>query len=177
MSKGFLKNFYQETTMADLFDNPMGLDGFEFVEFAAPDPAVLENAFTLLGFTEVAKHRSKNVSLWRQGDINFIINNEPKSQAWYFAREHGPCACGMAFRVRDAHRAYNRALEKGAQPVNIPTGPMELRLPAIKRCWPRVRRRWLAPKHNSRKPRTMSSELWNCMRKTRTSFPTPNWTS
>jgi 4-hydroxyphenylpyruvate dioxygenase len=118
--------------MADLFDNPMGLDGFEFVEFAAPDPTVLENAFRLLGFTEVAKHRSKDVALWRQGGINFIINNEPKSQAWYFAREHGPCACGMAFRVRDAHVAYNHAIEKGAQPVEIPTGPMELRLPAIK---------------------------------------------
>ena len=118
--------------MADLFDNPMGLDGFEFVEFAAPEPAVLEAAFGLLGFTEVARHRSKDVRLWRQGDINFIINNEPRSKAWYFAREHGPCACGMAFRVRDAHVAYNRALEKGAEPVDIPTGPMELRLPAIK---------------------------------------------
>ena len=118
--------------MADLFDNPMGLDGFEFVEFAAPDPAVLETAFKLLGFTEVARHRSKDVRLWRQGDINFIINNEPRSKAWYFAREHGPCACGMAFRVRDAHVAYNHALDKGAEPVDIPTGPMELRLPAIK---------------------------------------------
>ncbi len=118
--------------MPDLFENPMGLDGFEFVEFASPDPAVLENAFTLLGFTEVARHRSKDVTLWRQGDINFIINNEPNSQAYYFAREHGPCACGMAFRVKDAHHAYSRALEKGAQPVEIPTGPMELRLPAIK---------------------------------------------
>ena len=118
--------------MADLFDNPMGLDGFEFVEFAAPDISVLETAFKLLGFTEVARHRSKAVTLWRQGDINFIINNEPKSRAWYFAREHGPCACGMAFRVRDAHHAYKRALEQGAQPVEIPTGPMEIRLPAIK---------------------------------------------
>jgi len=118
--------------MTDLFENPMGLDGFEFVEFASPDPEVLEKAFTLLGFTEVARHRSKNVTLWRQGGINFIINNEPRSQAYYFAREHGPCACGMAFRVRDAHHAYTRALELGAQPVEIPTGPMELRLPAIK---------------------------------------------
>ena len=118
--------------MADLFENPMGLDGFEFVEFAAPDPTVLETAFRLLGFTEVAKHRSKDVRLWRQGDINFIINNEPRSQAWYFAREHGPCACGMAFRVRDAHVASERALEQGAEPVESPTGPMELRLPAIK---------------------------------------------
>ena len=118
--------------MADLFENPMGLDGFEFVEFASPVPGVLEKAFSLLGFTEVARHRSKNVTLWRQGDINFIINNEEKSQAWYFAREHGPCACGMAFRVRDAHKAYDRALRQGAEPVDIPTGPMELRLPAIK---------------------------------------------
>jgi 4-hydroxyphenylpyruvate dioxygenase len=118
--------------MADLFENPMGLDGFEFVEFAAPDPAVLETAFALLGFIEVAKHRSKNVTLWRQGNINFIINNEPNSPAYYFAREHGPCACGMAFRVKDAHAAYSRALEQGAQPVEIQTGPMELRLPAIK---------------------------------------------
>jgi len=118
--------------MADLFDNPMGLDGFEFVEFAAPDPAVIEHAFKLLGFTEVARHRSKNVSLYRQGDINFILNREPKSHAFYFAQEHGPSACGMAFRVHDAHKAYKRALELGAQPVEIPTGPMELRLPAIK---------------------------------------------
>ena len=118
--------------MSDTLENPMGLDGFEFVEFAAPEPGVLEEAFELLGFTEVAHHRSKDVVLWRQGDINFIINNEKKSHAFYFAQEHGPCACGMAFRVKDAHKAYNRALEVGAQPVEIPTGPMELRLPAIK---------------------------------------------
>lgn len=118
--------------MADLFENPMGLDGFEFVEFASPDPKILEKVFTLLGFSEVARHRSKDVTLWRQGGINFIINNEKNSKAYYFAREHGPCACGMAFRVRDAHKAYNRALEQGAEPVEIETGPMELRLPAIK---------------------------------------------
>jgi 4-hydroxyphenylpyruvate dioxygenase len=118
--------------MADLFENPMGLDGFEFVEFAAPDPSVLEAAFALLGFTEVAKHRSKEVTLWRQGEINFIINNEKNSHAYYFAQEHGPSACGMAFRVKNSHVAYERALEQGAQPVEIPTGPMELRLPAIK---------------------------------------------
>ena len=118
--------------MADLFENPMGLDGFEFVEFASPDPSILENAFGLLGFTEVAHHRSKDVTLWRQGNINFIINNEIGSRAYYFAREHGPCACGMAFRVRDAQKAYSLALEQGAEPVEIETGPMELRLPAMK---------------------------------------------
>jgi 4-hydroxyphenylpyruvate dioxygenase len=118
--------------MADLFENPMGLMGFEFVEFASPTPGVLEPVFEALGFARVAVHRSKDVTLYRQGDINFIINNEPKSYAAYFAAEHGPSACGMAFRVRDSHKAYARALELGAQAMEIPTGPMELRLPAIK---------------------------------------------
>ncbi|HJV25905.1 MAG TPA: 4-hydroxyphenylpyruvate dioxygenase [Aromatoleum sp.] len=118
--------------MADLFENPMGLTGFEFVEFASPTPNVLEPLFEAMGFTLVAKHRSKDVVLYRQGKINFIINSEPKSIGAYFAAEHGPSACGMAFRVRDSHLAYRRALELGAQPVDIPTGPMELRLPAIK---------------------------------------------
>ena len=118
--------------MPDLFDNPMGLMGFEFVEFASPTPGVLEPVFERMGFVMVAKHRSKDVVLYRQGDINFIVNREPKSPAGYFSAEHGPSACGMAFRVKDAHHAYKRALELGAQPIDIPTGPMELRLPAIK---------------------------------------------
>jgi len=118
--------------MNDLFDNPMGLMGFEFVEFASPEPNVIEPMLQRLGFTEVARHRSKDVVLYRQGEINFIVNREPKSAAWYFAAEHGPSACGLAFRVRDSHKAYARALELGAQPVDMPTGPMELRLPAIR---------------------------------------------
>jgi len=118
--------------MTDLFENPMGLMGFEFVEFASPKPNVLEPLFNTLGFTLVARHRSKDVQLYRQGEINFIVNREPKSPAAYFAAEHGPCACGMAFRVKDSHFAYNRALELGAQPVEMATGPMELRLPAIR---------------------------------------------
>jgi len=113
-------------------DNPMGLCGFEFVEFASPTPGVLEPLFEKLGFTEVARHRSKDVSLYRQGGINFIVNREPNSAAAYFAAEHGPSACGLAFRVKDSHYAYQRALDLGAQGVEIPTGPMELRLPAIK---------------------------------------------
>ena len=118
--------------MSDLFENPMGLMGFEFVEFASPTPGVLQPVFEAMGFTKVATHRSKNVSLFRQGDINFIVNEEPNSPAAYFASEHGPSACGMAFRVKDSHKAYARALSLGAQPVDVPTGPMELRLPAIK---------------------------------------------
>ena len=118
--------------MADLFDNPMGLMGFEFVEFSSPTPGLLEPVFERMGFTLVARHRSKDVVLYRQGEINFIVNREPKSVAGYFAAEHGPSACGMAFRVKDSHLAYQRALELGAQPIEIKTGPMELNLPAIK---------------------------------------------
>ncbi|WP_419904104.1 4-hydroxyphenylpyruvate dioxygenase [Kiloniella sp.] len=116
----------------DLYENPMGLNGFEFVEFAAPDPQVLVDLFTTLGFELVAKHRSKDVDLYRQGSTNFIINKEKGSPASYFAEEHGPSPCGMAFRVANSHQAYNRALELGAQPMDIPCGPMELKLPAIK---------------------------------------------
>tara|TARA_R110001606_G_scaffold73379_4_gene169181 strand:+ start:4481 stop:5581 length:1101 start_codon:yes stop_codon:yes gene_type:complete len=118
--------------VADLFENPVGLDGFEFVEFCAPERGVLEPVFAVMGFTEIAQHRSKDVHLWRQGGINLIINYEPKSAAWYFAREHGPSACGMAFRVKDARKAYAYLLEKGAEPVNVQTGPMELHIPAIR---------------------------------------------
>ncbi len=118
--------------MTDLFENPMGLMGFEFVEFASPTPGVIEPVLEQMGFSLVAHHRSKQVDLYRQGDINFIVNRETNSPAAYFAAEHGPSACGMAFRVRDAHVAYDRAIALGAQPVDVPTGPMELRLPAIK---------------------------------------------
>jgi len=118
--------------MADLFDNPAGLDGFEFIEFSAPEKGVLEPAFAKTGFTEVARHRSKDVQVWRQGDINLVANYEPRSPAWYFAREHGPSACGMAFRVRDAKKAYAHVLNQGAEPVDVPCGPMELKLPAIR---------------------------------------------
>ena len=118
--------------MADLFENPLGLDGFEFVEFCAPEKGLLEPVFAAMGFTEIARHRSKDVTLWRQGDINLIANYEPRSPAAYFAAEHGPSACGMGWRVKDAARAYAEAIERGAEPVEVATGPMELRLPAIR---------------------------------------------
>ncbi|MFT6286060.1 MAG: 4-hydroxyphenylpyruvate dioxygenase [Alcanivorax sp.] len=118
--------------MADLFENPMGLDGFEFVEYAAAERGILEPAFEVMGFSHVASHRSKDVDLWRQGDINFVLNYEKGSPAAFYVEEHGPSACGMAFRVKDAKHAYMRALAMGAQPIDIPTGPMELNLPAIR---------------------------------------------
>lgn len=118
--------------MADLFENPIGLDGFEFIEFCAPGRGVLEPVFSAMGFTHIARHRSKDVDLWRQGGINLIANYEPRSPAGFFAREHGPSACGMGFRVRNARHAYDELLQRGAEPVEVPTGPMELRLPAIR---------------------------------------------
>jgi 4-hydroxyphenylpyruvate dioxygenase len=118
--------------MTDLFENPLGLDGFEFVEFASPEKGILEPVFESMGFTHIASHRSKDVHLWRQGEINLIANYEPRSPAAFFAAEHGPSACGMAFRVKDAAKAYAEALDRGAEPVEGKTGVMELRIPAIK---------------------------------------------
>jgi 4-hydroxyphenylpyruvate dioxygenase len=112
--------------------NPMGTDGFEFVEYAAPDPAALGGLFEQMGFTAVARHRSKRVTLYRQGAINFILNAEPDSFAQAFARVHGPSICAIAFRVKDAALAYRRALDLGARPHQGKVGPMEINIPAIK---------------------------------------------
>ncbi|MBO9685752.1 4-hydroxyphenylpyruvate dioxygenase [Roseateles chitosanitabidus] len=114
------------------WDNPMGTDGFEFIEFAAPDPAALGALFTSMGFVAVARHRHKNVTLYRQGDVNFIINAEQDAFAQRFARLHGPSICAIAFRVKDAAYAYQRALELGAWGFDNKAGPMELNIPAIK---------------------------------------------
>ncbi len=118
--------------MADLFDNPMGTDGFEFVEYTAPDPQELRALFERLGFPVVARHRRKNVTLHRQGDINFIINAEPEGFGQQFAAQHGPSACAMAFRVKDAAAAFARAVELGAEPGPDTAGPMELNIPSIR---------------------------------------------
>ena len=114
------------------WDNPMGTDGFEFVEYAAPDPVALGTLFETMGFAAIAKHRTKNVTLYRQGEVNFIINAEPDSFAQRFARLHGPSVCAMAFRVTDAKKTYERALELGAWGFGQHTAPMELNIPAIK---------------------------------------------
>ena len=112
--------------------NPMGTDGMEFVEYAHPQPQKLKALFNTMGFAEVARHRSKDVTLLRQGLVNFVVNAEPDSFAQRFAAQHGPCACAMAFRVTDAKHAYERALSLGAEPGEIKVGPMELSIPAIK---------------------------------------------
>jgi 4-hydroxyphenylpyruvate dioxygenase len=117
---------------SDLFDNPVGTDGFEFVEFTSPDPDALAGYFKAMGFTAVAKHRSKNVLRFKQGDINFLLNMEPEGQAADFRQQRGPSANAMAFRVRDAAHALKEAVARGAEPVDSPIGPMELDIPAIK---------------------------------------------
>ncbi len=115
-----------------LWDNPLGTDGFEFIEYAAPDPAALGRLFEQMGFTAIARHRSKDVLLYRQGGINFIVNAEAGSFAQSFARVHGPSICALAFRVKDAALAYRRCVEYGAWGVEAHPGPMELSIPAIK---------------------------------------------
>jgi 4-hydroxyphenylpyruvate dioxygenase len=115
----------------DIWENPLGTDGFEFVEYCSTEPEKLGAVFELMGFTAVALHRSKDVVHYRQGTVNFILNNEPGSFAADFAKQHGPSACAMAFRVDDAARAYELALERGATAVPNHVGPMELNIPAI----------------------------------------------
>ncbi|MEJ0026788.1 MAG: 4-hydroxyphenylpyruvate dioxygenase [Rhizomicrobium sp.] len=117
--------------MPALWDNPMGTDGFEFVEYTAPDVSQLYALFACMGFRAVARHRSKDVTLFRQGNVNFVVNAEPGSHGARFALEHGPSACAMAFRVHDAAKAYAKLIALGATPFHNPVGPMELNIPAI----------------------------------------------
>jgi 4-hydroxyphenylpyruvate dioxygenase len=114
------------------WDNPMGTDGFEFIEYAAPDPKATGALFERMGFRPIARHRHKDVVLYRQGGINFIVNAEPDSFAQRFARLHGPSICAIAFRVRDAKAAYERAISLGAWGYAGAAGPGELNIPAIK---------------------------------------------
>ena len=118
----------------DINYNPLGCDGFEFVEYTAADAEGIDNLkklFTSLGFAEVAKHKHKEAWLFRQGEINFIVNAEPHSHALEFAKKHGPSVCAMAFRVEDAKKAFDHAVENGAKAYQNSIGPMELNIPAV----------------------------------------------
>ncbi|OLQ92219.1 4-hydroxyphenylpyruvate dioxygenase [Vibrio ponticus] len=118
----------------DEYLNPLGTDGFEFVEYTAADEqgiTALKDLFLSLGFAEVAKHRSKQAWLYQQGDISFVVNAQPHSQAEAFAKQHGPSVCGMAFRVKDSGKAMEHALVNGASKYVTEIGPMELSIPAI----------------------------------------------
>jgi 4-hydroxyphenylpyruvate dioxygenase len=111
------------------WDNPMGTDGFEFIEYAAPDPKATGELFERMGFRPIARHRHKDVVLYRQGGINFIVNAEPDSFAQRFARLHGPSICAIAFRVQDAKAAYERAISLGAWGYAGAAGPRRVEHP------------------------------------------------
>ena len=114
-------------------DNPMGTDGFEFVEYAHPNPAELHALFKLMGFVAVARHKTKAITVYRQGDINYLVNEEPGSHGFNFVAAHGPCAPSMAFRVVDAKHAYERAIALGAEPADVSSAEKTLDVPAIDR--------------------------------------------
>ena len=112
--------------------NPMGTDGFEFVEYAHPNPAELHALFRSMGFSPVARHRTKAITVYRQGDVNYLVNEEPGTHGHNFVARHGPCAPSMAFRVVDARHAYERALAHGAEPADPKDGTKTLDVPAVK---------------------------------------------
>jgi 4-hydroxyphenylpyruvate dioxygenase len=115
-----------------LFANPHGINGFEFVEFAAPDARVLHDLFRTMGFTAVAKHRRKAITLYRQNECNFLVNEEPDSFASDFAAAHGPCACGFAIRVRDGEQVFNAVLANGAEATTHRPETRAVNAPTIK---------------------------------------------
>lgn len=112
-------------------DNPAGLDGFAFLEFSSPNIANLEAYFKHMGFTAVSKHRFRNITLYRQGHIRFLINHEPNTQAAQHAQQHGPGACAMGFHVHDAQHAYQHALKNGAVAFEYNVADGEVLMPAI----------------------------------------------
>ena len=117
--------------MADLFENPIGTDGFEFVEYTSREPEKLAQLFEQLGFTAVGRHRSKDVVHYQQGEINFLLNREGAGQPAAFINQHGAGANAMAFRVKDAQFAFEEAVKRGARPIEAKAGPMELNIPGI----------------------------------------------
>ncbi len=117
--------------MTDLFENPLGTDGFEFVEYTGPDPDALAALFERMGFTAVGRHRSKDVIHYTQGGINFLLNREKTGQPAAFRDQHGAGANAMAFRVKDTAYAMKEAVKRGGKEIAAKAGPMELNIPGI----------------------------------------------
>ncbi|MGE4134026.1 MAG: 4-hydroxyphenylpyruvate dioxygenase [Bdellovibrionales bacterium] len=112
-------------------ENPLGLDGIEFVEFAGPNPADLEALFVKMGFQKVGVHKRKQVVLYRQNQVNFVLNNEPGTFAAKFAKQHGPSICAMGLRTRSATRAFDLAIQRGAKAIETKNDPASHSFPAI----------------------------------------------
>lgn len=111
-------------------ENPAGTDGFEFVEYAHENPDELRVLFTRMGFALTARHKQKEIELWQQGDITYIINAEPGSFAAGFVAQHGPCAPSMGWRVVDAQKAFDHAIARGGEAYEGDGKTMDV--PAIK---------------------------------------------
>ncbi len=123
----------QDTAPAAITEqNPMGTDGFAFVEFAHPEPRALHRLMRLMGFSPVARHRTRRITVYRQGDVTYLVNEDEASHAGRFAQAHGPCAPAMGFRVVDAAAAYARALSLGAEPADPAAGQLTLSVPTLK---------------------------------------------
>ncbi|MCH8863317.1 MAG: 4-hydroxyphenylpyruvate dioxygenase [Proteobacteria bacterium] len=118
--------------MADLHENPLGTDGFDFVAYAAPEPQLLIDLFHSLGFRATRKHKTMKVTIFEQGDIKFILNAETEGFGAEFAKAHGPAAIGMGFRVKDAAAALEMALERGATAVPLAEGGFLTTAPVLK---------------------------------------------
>src|SRR5262249_45603067 len=115
------------------FENPMGVDGFQFVEFAAPDAKLLHDTFKKMGFVAVARHKTKKITVYRQGARDILVNEEPHSVAEAFAKERGPSACGFAIRVSQAaDKACDLAVKNGAEKIESKASTKAVQAPVIK---------------------------------------------
>jgi 4-hydroxyphenylpyruvate dioxygenase len=115
----------------EVLENPIGLDGIEFVEYTSAKPEDLENLFFKVGFQKIGVHKRKNVTLYRQNQINFIINSEPGTFAHKFTKSHGPSICATGFRVKNAQKAFEAAVARGAKPVEMKADPTSHSFPAV----------------------------------------------
>jgi len=112
--------------------NPLGINGFEFVEFAAPDASALHAFFVRMGFTAVARHRNRPITLFRQGEVNFLVNETQDSFASDFAAAHGPSACGFAIRIRDGQEVFEEVLARGGEAITDKVDSRAVDAPVIK---------------------------------------------
>ena len=115
------------------FENPMGINGFEFVEFAAPDAGLLHALFKRMGFSAVMKHKFRAITIYRQGGVNFLVNEDPNSFAATFAKAHGPCACGFAIRFKNPVAEVNQTvLGNGGESIGDMEASKVVQTPVVK---------------------------------------------
>ena len=117
--------------MVDTRPNPLGVQKFEVIEFASPEPDKLHELFKRLGFVAVARHADQPVTLYRQGGINFMVNETPDSFASEFAAEHGPCCTGFGIRVDRPDSAWEHIMAAGGKDFEGDVDSLPLDCPRI----------------------------------------------